>query len=171
MPDYLNIHSEVIPWGHLFSYNYPPAVVMAYAIQARSATDSIYLPVDFLPQTSLKAYFVLYFMDPIYRPFMNETCRVEIYIDNKPMAFTVVPSYYRHNQEGDSVNVVTLFPVQVGGFVNVTIAPAEGSTLAPILNAMEIYTAMDVSKASNDHFLNFLALVFIISFHLLLVLM
>lgn len=87
------------------------------------------------------------------------------------MAFTVVPSYYRHNQEGDSVNVVTLFPVQVGGFVNVTIAPAEGSTLAPILNAMEIYTAMDVSKASNDHFLNFLALVFIISFHLLLVLM
>lgn len=88
------------------------------------------------------------------------------------MAFTVVPSYYRHNQEGDSVNVVTLFPVQVGGFVNVTIAPAEGSTLAPILNAMEIYTAMDVSKAANDHFLNFfLALVFIISFHLLLFLM
>lgn len=65
------------------------------------------------------------------------------------MAVTNVPNYYRFNGEGDRYHVmISLFPVAVGVSANVTISPAQNSTLAPILNAMEIYCAMDVSKAA-----------------------
>ncbi|KAL7201818.1 hypothetical protein ACSBR1_033508 [Camellia fascicularis] len=53
LPDYLNIHSDLTPSGHLFYENNPPWPVMVYAIQAHNITDSIYLTFNFSPQTAV----------------------------------------------------------------------------------------------------------------------
>lgn len=146
MPNYLNIHSQRIAYGRAYSENYPPWKVMDYAIQANNITDSFYLPLNFSSQTLLQAYIVLYFMDPIFSQLPSKTCNVEIYIDGIKMATTYIPNGF----PGDEYSVVSLFPVAVvGGSANLTISPLEGSTLAPILNAMEVYSASDVSKGGN----------------------
>ncbi|CAL5426619.1 unnamed protein product [Camellia sinensis] len=148
LPDYLNIHSDVTPSAHLFYENSPPWPVMVYAIQAHNITDSIYLTFDFSPQTTVQqAYLALYFVDPLNRSSPNQTSRVEIYVNNNKLAVADVPNFGRYEEE---CQVVTLFPVPiVGSAANVTISPAEGSTLAPLLNAIEVFSAIDVSKAAH----------------------
>ena len=48
-------------------------------------------------------------------------------------------------------HVTTLFPVLVRGSAdNVTISPAEGSTTGPILNAMEVFSVVDVSEGGQS---------------------
>ncbi|XP_057474904.1 uncharacterized protein At1g24485-like [Actinidia eriantha] len=162
MPNYLNIHSETVPDGYLFYENTPPWPVMAYAIQAHNVTESIYLTVDLSPKTAVKAYLVLYFMDPIRRFPPNQTSSLEIYVDSVKLAVKDVPTFGSY---GDMYHVATLFPVWVGGLVaNVTISPAEGSTMGPILNAMEVFSAVDVSEGGR--FSGFSA-VLIVFLHLL----
>ncbi|GFS30660.1 hypothetical protein Acr_00g0013240 [Actinidia rufa] len=162
MPNYLNIHSETVPDGYLFYENTPPWPVMAYAIQAHNVTESIYLTVDLSPKTAVKAYLVLYFMDPIRRFPPNQTSSVEIYVDSVKLAVKDVPTFGSYE---DMYHVATLFPVWVGGSVaNVTISPAEGSTIGPILNAMEVFSAVDVSEGGR--FSDFSALL-IVFLHLL----
>ncbi|KAI7982958.1 putative LRR receptor-like serine/threonine-protein kinase [Camellia lanceoleosa] len=115
IPDYLNIYSTEIPGGSLFSENTPPWLVMAYAIQAHNLTDSIYLTFDFSPQqpTVQQTYFVLYFMDPLYRSPRNQTSRVKIYINNNKLAVMGVP----FDRDDDRCRVMTLCPVPiVAGF-------------------------------------------------------
>ncbi|KAM7501994.1 hypothetical protein LguiB_000898 [Lonicera macranthoides] len=160
MPNYLNIHAKTVPTGYISVENNPPWAVMAYAIQAHNLTDSLYLPVDFPSQTPLQAYFVFYFLDPLYRFYPNNlTSKVEIYIDNKKMGASVVPNgslYY------DMCRMVSLYPIQVSGSANVTIAPAEGSTLPPILNAMEVFSNIDLSKGGRMYDFPALSTVFLL---------
>lgn len=92
MSNYLNIHAQVIPPGDINVENNPPWPVIAYAIQANNVTDSIYLSIDFRFQMLVQAYIVLYFMDPLYRFTMNQTSKVEIYVNNEKMASTDVPN-------------------------------------------------------------------------------
>ncbi|KAK2974058.1 hypothetical protein RJ640_015390 [Escallonia rubra] len=90
---YLNIHKAGrIPSGEMFSENFPPwGAAAAYAIQAENLSSSTYLSVDFLHQTSVQAYSLFYFMDPIYRQCSNQTSIAEIYIDKSSMAVIDVP--------------------------------------------------------------------------------
>ncbi|CAL5424313.1 unnamed protein product [Camellia sinensis] len=129
LPDYLNIHSNVTPSGIYFT----KTVHMATSI----------LP----PQTTVQqAYLALYFVDPLYRSSPNQTSRVEIYVNNNKLAVADVPNFRRYEEE---CQVVTLFPAPIVGLAaNVTISPAEGSSLAPLLNAIEVFSAIDVSKAA-----------------------
>ncbi|KAM7501993.1 hypothetical protein LguiB_000897 [Lonicera macranthoides] len=160
MPNYLNIHAKTVPTGFISVENSPPWAVMAYAIQAHNLTDSLYIPVDFPSQTPLQAYFVFYFLDPLYRFYPdNLTSKVEIYIDDKKVGASVVPNgslYY------DMCRMVSLYPVQVSGSANVTIAPAEGSTLPPILNAMEVFSNIDLSKGGRKYDFSALSTVFLL---------
>ncbi|XP_059658593.1 uncharacterized protein At1g24485-like [Cornus florida] len=150
MSNYLSIQADSIYQIYSFAENMPPWPVIGYAIQAPSLTDSIYLSIDFSPRTAVQAYFVLYFLDPVSRLAQNQTSSVEIYIDNNKMAVTDIPNIDILDEE---CRVVTLFSVPVNGSANVTISPAEGSTLAPLLNAMEVFSAIDVSEGG--HLFNF----------------
>ncbi|XP_059660681.1 uncharacterized protein At1g24485-like [Cornus florida] len=167
MSNYRNIHADSMRFDYMIGENRPPFPVMGFAIQARNLTDSIYLSIDFSPRTSVQAYFVLYFMDPVFRVPQNQTSSVEIYIDSNERAVTDIPNY--NSLFGNQFHVVTLFSVPVNGSANVTISPAEGSTLAPLLNAMEVFSAIDVSESG--HLFNLSSLLFITSLHLLVILM
>lgn len=125
------------------------------AIQAKAVSDSIYLPVNFSSQTEVVAYFVLFFMGPIIRFPGDEIGEVEIYIDGQKFnARDVdVPNWATFGTEN---NVVSPYPVRVSGSANVTISPANGSTLPPLVNAMEVFQVLDVVDASNGgHLLGF----------------
>ncbi|KAI7982959.1 hypothetical protein LOK49_LG15G01495 [Camellia lanceoleosa] len=104
-------------------------------------------------------------MDPLYRSSPNQTSRVEIYVNNNKLAVADVPNFGRYEE----CQVVTLFPVPiVGSAANVTISPAEGSTLAPLLNAIEVFSAIDVSKAA--HLFKF-SVIFVIFLELIVILL
>ena len=106
-------------------------------------TRSIFLPIDFHEKnTQLSAYFVFYFYNvggP--RPALNNITNQIVYIDGVEKKATTIRPY------GDCV-VVSVYPVNVTGTANVTIAPAQGTTLPPILNAMEVFTVIEVSTSS-----------------------
>ncbi|XP_059656278.1 uncharacterized protein At1g24485-like isoform X2 [Cornus florida] len=166
LSNYVNIHANYISHYFLLGENRPPWPVMGYAIQSQNLTDSIYLSIDFSPRTAVQAYFVLYFMDPVSRLAQNQTSSVEIYIDNNKMVVTDIPNI--NSSSYNQFHVVTLFFVPVNGSSNVIISPAEGITLAPLLNAIEVFSAIDVSEGG--HLFKFSSVLFIISFHFLLIL-
>ncbi|TXG73977.1 hypothetical protein EZV62_002556 [Acer yangbiense] len=145
MSEYLNVTVEVIPNNSLLGENNPPWPVMATAIRAKNISDSIYLSVNFSTQKTevVVAYFVLYFMDPTFYYPQNQTNKVDIYIDNQKLSTTDIPLFGRMD---NAYSVVSLYPVRVFGSANVTISSPGNSTLAPVLNAMEVFSVMDVSK-------------------------
>ncbi|KAJ9128912.1 hypothetical protein P3X46_034344, partial [Hevea brasiliensis] len=167
MTEYLNIASDRIVDDTMIGENYPPWPVMETAIQAKNVSDSIYLSVNFSTQTTAVAYFVLYFSDPINRSPENSIAQVEIFIDSKTLVATDVPPYYT----SDRFHVVSLYPVQVNGSANVTISPAENSTLPPLLNAMEVFSVVNMPHASKASYLPNLSHVvsFFIFLHLLVI--
>ncbi|KAK4850684.1 hypothetical protein QYF36_008915 [Acer negundo] len=148
MSEYLNVTAEVIPNDSLLGENNPPWPVMATAIRAKTISDSIYLSVNFSTQKTevVVAYFVLYFMDPTFFPPKNLTNKVDIYIDSQKLNTTDIPLFGRMD---NAYSVVSLYPVRVFGSANVTISSTGNSTLAPVLNAMEVFSVMDVSKGGH----------------------
>ncbi|KAK3028720.1 hypothetical protein RJ639_038611 [Escallonia herrerae] len=156
MSEYPSISRDQVPYGSLDSDNMVPWPVMAYAIQAQNITDSIHLSVDFSPRTSVQADFILYFADPICRnkDLPNATRIVEVYIDGIQMGIMDVPKCYSGSRTSYSMSIIR---VPVVGLANVTISAAEGSMMPPILNAMEVFSRIDVSKGGG-HFLSFSAL-------------
>ncbi|XP_031250130.1 probable LRR receptor-like serine/threonine-protein kinase At4g29180 [Pistacia vera] len=122
--------------------NQPPDALLKNAISPKNATDSIYLNVDFKNSTQQSAYFVFYFLDYNLSRNPNYTRKFEIHIDG---AFKNVVEL-NNSQFGQ---VVSLFPVQVSGTANVTISPFSGSKFPPILNGMEVYTAMKMGSNNN----------------------
>ncbi|KAK2989676.1 hypothetical protein RJ640_015525 [Escallonia rubra] len=154
---YPSISRDQVLYGYLDYDNMAPWLVMAYAIQAHKITDSIQLSVDFSPRTSVQADFILYFADPICHDsdLLNVTRIVEVYIDNIQMRILDVPKcYYSGGRTSYSMSMIR---VPVVGSANVTISSAEGSTMPPILNAMEVFSRVDISKGGG-HFLSFSAL-------------
>ncbi|KAF2283387.1 hypothetical protein GH714_003758 [Hevea brasiliensis] len=152
MPEYLNVVDERIVDNTMSGENYPPWPVMQTAIQAKNVSDSIYLSVNFSTQTTAVAYFVLYFRDPISRYPENSIAQVEIFINSQKLGATDVPPYYRTIITG-MFHAVSLYPVQVNGSANVTISPAENSTLPPLLNAMEVFSVVNMPHASKAGYL------------------
>lgn len=166
MSEYLNIVSAIIVDDTMLGENYPPWPVMQTAIQAKNISDSIHLSVNFSAQTTTVAYFVLYFRDPIGR-FTESIAQVEIFLDSQKLGATDVPPDYRTT---DVFHVVSFYPVQVNGSANVTISPAKNSTLAPLLNAMEVFSVVNMPYASKAAYLPNLSVVSCLVFlHLLII--
>ena len=143
LPNYQNLFNG-IDYGFTSNVdNLPPSKVLNYAIRGQNISDSIFLPIDFHEEsTQLSAYFVFYFYDvggP--RPVLNNITNQIVYINGVEKNATTIRPY------GDCV-VVSVYPVNVTGTANVTIAPAQGTTLPPILNAMEVFTTIEVSTSS-----------------------
>ncbi|XP_012065132.1 uncharacterized protein At1g24485 [Jatropha curcas] len=145
MAEYRNIASNYIPTGYFYDENQPPERVMSTAIQARNVTNSIYLSIDISRQTTVIAYFVFYFSDPIYRYPEKPIGIVEIFIDNRKMGVTDIPYKY---DDDEMYRVVSFYPVEVNGSANITISPAQNSTSAPLLNAMEVFYVVNVTNMS-----------------------
>lgn len=103
--------------------------------------SSITLMVNFHNNSELSAYFVFYFATLPSFPDPTRTRKLTVYVDGQEKNTT-------DEVRGiDNCTVVTVYPVNVMGTANVTISPAEGTTLPTILNAMEVFSAIQVSKA------------------------
>lgn len=119
-------------------------MILNSAIEAHDASESIFLPINFREKSLVSAYFVLYFdVTPVYQGGEPRR-KVAISIDDQLRNITRLLGI------GWCVTV-SIFPVNVtGGTANLTISPAEGSTLPALLNAMEVFSVIDVSKAASS---------------------
>lgn len=105
---------------------------------------------------------MLYLMDPVGRFPPNQTSKVEIYVDRKKLDATDVPNWGRYT---DMYHVLSLYPVQVNCSANITISPADGFILAQILNAMDVFFVLQLSR--ERYLLNFSMVLCVIFLHLL----
>ncbi|KAK4390656.1 Leucine-rich repeat receptor-like serine/threonine-protein kinase [Sesamum angolense] len=126
--------------------NRPPNAVINTAISPTNASQSIYVPVNFPTTTPQSAYIVLYFYQNsiIDGPpeNLNATRNMDVYIDGV-MRRNVKLEGFRSGE------VVTLYPVLVQGTMNVTISPANGTVLPPLLNGMEVYYATELAEEAS----------------------
>ncbi|KAH9703311.1 Chalcone--flavonone isomerase 1 [Citrus sinensis] len=126
--------------------NEPPNSVMSESIASSNTSTPIILSVDLptnqvTPQT---AYFVFYFTEQAKRPSSNDTRIIDIYIDGRKR-YTVAA-------EVNKCKVVTLYPVSVvGPKVNITLVPANSSTLAAMISAMEVFSRIDLDPAHGNN--------------------
>ncbi|ONI24129.1 hypothetical protein PRUPE_2G225100 [Prunus persica] len=126
-----------------FPENDPPISVLTDSIESMNLADPITLSID-LPQTTPQlAYLVLYFTETVTLPKPNDSRIIQIYI-NGQMKSTVTSEY-------NKCKVITVYPVTVvGPTINVTLASANGSTLPPIISAMEVFTRIEANKGDKS---------------------
>lgn len=126
-----------------FPENDPPISVLSDSIESMNPADPITLSID-LPQTTPQsAYLVLYFTETVTLPKPNDSRIIQIYI-NGQMKSTVTSEY-------NKCKVITAYPVTVvGPTINVTLASANGSTLPPIMSAMEVFTRIEANKGDKS---------------------
>lgn len=122
--------------------NYPPWMIFLYAIEANNAFESIFLKVTFRNNSLQSAYFVFYFWQLPPFPGANETRKFAVFIDGQEKKNLSLGR--------DDFEVVSGYPVTVTGSANVTIKPVEGSTLPPLLSAMEVFTAINETDTSKS---------------------
>ncbi|WOG96216.1 hypothetical protein DCAR_0415549 [Daucus carota subsp. sativus] len=114
--------------------NYPPYLVLMSSIES-SSLDSIFLTVE-LPEHQQSAYFVFYITELDYKS-QSETRFINIQIDGQDQGTVEAPS------AGESM-VITMYPVIVSGpILSIILTRGEGSTLPPVLAAMEVFTKFD----------------------------
>lgn len=119
---------------------------MSESIASSNTSTPIILSVDLptnqvTPQT---AYFVFYFTEQAKRPSSNDTRIIDIYIDGRKR-YTVAA-------EVNKCKLVTLYPVSVvGPKVNITLVPANSSTLAAMISAMEVFSRIDLDPAHGNN--------------------
>ncbi|KAL0360724.1 UNVERIFIED_CONTAM: hypothetical protein Sradi_3756900 [Sesamum radiatum] len=141
MPGYTNLTFDPRFCSGTAYENRPPNSVINTAISPTNASQSIYVPVNLPTTTPQSAYIVLYFYHNLDGPpdTLNATRNMDVYIDG----------VMRRNvklQGLRSGEVVTLYPVLVQGTVNVTISPANGTVLPPLLNGMEVFYGTELSE-------------------------
>ncbi|CAB4301061.1 unnamed protein product [Prunus armeniaca] len=132
-----------LPGPLSFPENNPPIFVLSDSIESMNPADPITLSID-LPQTTPQsAYLVLYFTETVTLPKPNDSRIIQIYI-NGQMKSTVTSEY-------NKCKVITIYPVTVvGPTINVTLASANGSTLPPIISAMEVFTRIEANKGDKS---------------------
>lgn len=119
---------------------------MSESIASSNTSTPIILSVDLptnqvTPQT---AYFVFYLTEQVKRPSSNDTRIIDIYIDGRKR-YTVAA-------EVNKCKLVTLYPVSVvGPKVNITLVPANSSTLAAMISAMEVFSRIDLDPAHGNN--------------------
>ncbi|KAL2249696.1 UNVERIFIED_CONTAM: hypothetical protein Sindi_2443300 [Sesamum indicum] len=149
MPGYINLTFDSTFCSGANYENRPPNSVINTAISPTNASQSIYVPFNFPTTTPQSAYIVLYFYQNhiVDGPpeNLNGTRNMDVYIDG----------VMRRNVKLEGLrsgDVVTLYPVLVQGTMNVTISPANGTVLAPLLNGMEVYYATEVAEETSGGF-------------------
>ncbi|KAL0351905.1 UNVERIFIED_CONTAM: putative LRR receptor-like serine/threonine-protein kinase [Sesamum calycinum] len=149
MPGYTNLTFDPLFCSGTAYENRPPNSVINTAISPTNASQSIYVPVNLLTTTPQSAYLVLYFYQNsiVDGPPENQngTRNMDIYIDGV-MRRNVKLEGFRSGE------VVTLYPVLVQGMVNVTISPANGTVLPPLLNGMEVFYATELAEETSGGF-------------------
>ncbi|EXC35084.1 hypothetical protein L484_010866 [Morus notabilis] len=146
VPRYRNIDNGFGPitWEWTEIENDPPNVVLDSAIVATNASDSesIFLPINFREKYRVTACFILYFDVSPVQQFVEETSKLDIFIDGQLLNTTQIPRVNRRV-------VVSMCPVNItGGTANLTISSADNATSPPFLNAIEVYSVIGVSKAA-----------------------
>ncbi|KAI3465003.1 hypothetical protein Pfo_021666 [Paulownia fortunei] len=146
MPGYTNLSFEATSCTGTSYENRPPNSVINTAISPPNASQSIYVPVNFPTTTPQSAYIVLYFYQNLNgSESLNATRNMDIYVDGVIKGNVKFQNYR-------SGEVVTIYPVLVQGTANVTISPANGTILAPLLNGMEVFTATELAEQASDGF-------------------
>ncbi|KAL0360725.1 UNVERIFIED_CONTAM: putative LRR receptor-like serine/threonine-protein kinase [Sesamum radiatum] len=148
MPGYTNLTFAATSCSGTAYENRPPNSVINTAISpATNASQSIYVPVNLPTNTPQSAYIVLYFYQNRIvdgsPENLNATRNMDVYIDG----------FMRRNvklQGFRSGEVVTLYPVLVQDTVNVTISPANGTVLPPLLNGMEVFYATELAEEAGS---------------------
>uniref|UniRef100_A0A1D1ZCT3 Uncharacterized protein At1g24485 n=1 Tax=Anthurium amnicola TaxID=1678845 RepID=A0A1D1ZCT3_9ARAE len=140
MENYTNV--STFSFNKVKAENDPPSEVLDRAIEAPEASASISLLMD-LPRESQTAYIILYFMSFERSLNASDVCKFAIYIDGRPDNRTV-------ELKDGICQVASFYPVSVTGPTSVTLSPVEGSTLPPLVNAMEVYTATGLDNGSGD---------------------
>ncbi|KAL0438594.1 UNVERIFIED_CONTAM: putative LRR receptor-like serine/threonine-protein kinase [Sesamum latifolium] len=135
MPGYTNLTFARTSCSGTAYENRPPNSVINTAISPTNASQSIYVPVNLPTTTPQSAYIVLYFYQNriVDGPpeNLNGTRNMDVYIDGVMRRNVKLQGF----RSGD---VVTLYPILVQGTVNVTISPANGTVLPPLLNGMDL---------------------------------
>lgn len=136
--------NEVSTLPDIFSpENDPPISVLRTAIESIDLTHPITLSVDLLQTIPQSAYLVLYFTETTSLPKPGDTRIIQIYVNGGEMKSAVTLEF-------NKCKVITLYPViVVGPTINVTLSSASGSTLPPIISAMEVFTRVDHEKSSS----------------------
>ena len=155
LPNYQNPFNGIDSDFSSMAENSPPYKVLNSAIRAQNVSDSIFLPIDFHEKAPLSAYFVFYFYHVGPWPNLNNITKQIVYIDGIEKNATTVRPY-------EECVVVSVYPVNVTGTANVTISPAQGTTLPPTLNAMEVFTTIEVSSSKSDPRLSFCAFFYVL---------
>ncbi|PON66977.1 Malectin-like carbohydrate-binding domain containing protein [Parasponia andersonii] len=134
-----------IPISYTVEENNPPDVVMYSAIEANNASECIILPINFRDETQVSAYFILYFDIMAAYRILEDTRTVSIFIEGQLMNTTRLPGI------GRGEVIVSIYPVKVeGGTANLTISPPERTTSPALLNAIELFSVIDVSKVARS---------------------
>lgn len=146
MPGYTNLSFDATFCTGAYYENRPPNSVFNTAITPPKASESIYVPITFPSTTPQSAYLVLYFYQNLNASkILNATRYMDIYVDGLIRGNVKFDKY-------TSGEVVTLYPVLVQGIANVTISPAKGTILPPLLNGMEVFIATELAEqASNGY--------------------
>ncbi|XP_062085866.1 uncharacterized protein At1g24485-like [Humulus lupulus] len=143
-PRYVNLYTGSLgPMVLVDEENSPPDVVMLSAIEAHNTSESIIIPIDFRDKSQVSAYFVLYF-DASAKSLAGGGSRiVAIYIDGLLINTTQLPvPDFVLVTSGD---IVSIYPYKVtGGTTNLTISPAQGTSSPAILNAVEVFSVIDM---------------------------
>ncbi|KAL0438591.1 UNVERIFIED_CONTAM: putative LRR receptor-like serine/threonine-protein kinase [Sesamum latifolium] len=161
MPGYINLTFVPTSCSGTAYENRPPNSVINTAISPTNASQSIYVPVNLPTITPQSAYIVLYFFQNriVDGPPENQngTRNMDVYIDGV-MRRNVKLQGFRSGE------VVTLYPVLVQGTVNVTISPANGTVLPPLLNGMEVFYGTKLAEETSGGFKILFSIIVVVVF-------
>lgn len=145
--NYVNVSFGAISCAGSYYENRPPSSLLITAIAPQNASQSIHVPITLPTTDPQSAYIVLYFyqnLNASRNPIPNATRYMDIYVDGVMKANVKLETVR-------SIEVVTLYPVLVAGIANLTISPANGTILPPLLNGMEVFLATDLAEQASSY--------------------
>lgn len=145
--DYVNVSFGSISCEGSYHENRAPSSALITAIAPRNASQSIHVPITFPTADPQSAYIVLYFYQSLNasrNPIPNATRYMDVYVDGVMKANVKFETVR-------AMEVITLYPVLVQGIANLTISPANGTILPPLLNAMELFLATDLAEQPTSY--------------------
>ncbi|GER25656.1 leucine-rich repeat protein kinase family protein [Striga asiatica] len=124
------VSSTAVFNGPIILSELPPPAVLKHAVTAISPNSSLQINMGF-PPVEVPVYINAYFSE-VSRLQLNETRSMSVFKDNLPFSQPFSPPY---------ANCTQLYTNNITASTNTTfsIVPANGSTLAPLINAMEVF--------------------------------
>ncbi|KAJ4823976.1 hypothetical protein Tsubulata_047415, partial [Turnera subulata] len=119
----------------------PPSIVMSTASTPKTASEPLEFSVD-IEDPNLQVYFYVHFAE-IAQPRTNQSRQFNITINGKFWYGPVVPDYLY------TTTVYSRGP-WIGGKFDFSLFKVGGSTLPPLINAIEVYYAVELSQSRTD---------------------